>query len=298
MKNLSIALLVIFICLGCTEISPIVNFGNTSSTDTTYILNTVPTPEPHNVLIEEFTGQSCPNCPAAHETVKGFVGSNPGRVNVIALYKYNFPQTKPPKGAVYDLRDSAASIIADKIYTSVGFMPSAGIDRIPAAGSLLLPTTLWAASFNTALSGATAINLKVTGIWDSTLNQATVVAITTYTKSTTFKQNLTIVVVEDSIIDKQEYPSSDPNFPLGVNDKYIFTSVLRDIVTASPLGDPILPNIPVKEPGRVCQMVYTYKPKTKVPAVVPKRCRIIAFVSNSEVNDGQVVQSAQVKLVP
>lgn len=297
-KSLAVIVICAVLFESCKEKSPLISFGSPLSVDTTFIISPVPSAEAHNVLIEEFTGQSCPNCPSAHETVKGIVAAHPGRVNVIALYKYNFPQTKPPTGSKYDLRDTAATEIADKVYSSVGYMPSAGIDRIRSGGSILLTTALWASVFSSALATENAVNLKITSTWDTSLQQATIVAVITYTKAVSSLQNLSIAIVEDGMVDKQDYPANDPNFPSGVDDNYVFTNVLRGVITSSPWGDPILPNITAKEAGRVSQRVYKYKPKVKSPAIVPARCRIIAFVNNVNGTDIQVMQSVQTKLVP
>jgi thiol-disulfide isomerase/thioredoxin len=297
-KSLAAIALGLITLVGCKEKAPLINFGAPLSTDTSYVITPVPAADPHSVLIEEFTGQSCPNCPAAHETIKGLEAANPGRVNVIAMYKYSFPQTIPPHGYKYDLRDSAATNVADKVYSSVGFMPSAGVDRIPSGGGILLTSSLWAGVFSSALAGDYGVNLKVSSSWDSSSQQATIVALITYTKAVSIPQNLSIAIVEDGMVDKQEYPAGDPNFPSGVNEAYKFTNVLRGVVTASPWGDPILQNMTTKEAGRVSQMVYTYKLKTKSPAIVPAKCRIVAFVSNVNGSDIKVVQSTQAKMVP
>ena len=54
--------------------------------DTTYITNIIPTPQPTNVLIEDFTGVKCANCPRAQLAAKNIVLANPKRVFVIGIH--------------------------------------------------------------------------------------------------------------------------------------------------------------------------------------------------------------------
>jgi hypothetical protein len=94
------------------------------------------------------------------------------------------------------------------------------------------------------------------------------------------------------MVDKQE-------FPLETKDGYMFTNVLRAMITPVPMGTPLqVGTSNTKEAGRVFVRNYTYTPKTLTPAIVSRHCRVIAYVSNSNGTDYRVHQSAQCRLVP
>ena len=96
----------------------------------TYLGPDTVTARPHNVLVEEFTGQSCDRCPTAETILNGILSQsvNAGRVNIVGLYAFGGPQNLPPSGALYDFRDSISNQIGFNIFQA-NSMPTAGIDR-------------------------------------------------------------------------------------------------------------------------------------------------------------------------
>ena len=74
---------------------------------------------------------------------------------------------------------------------------------------------------------------------------------------------------------------------------YHHQHVLRDILT-SPVGIAILSDLPTKVAGQVYERTFVYN----VPPTVlnPDNCRIIAFVSNNDGADKEIVQAAEVHL--
>jgi len=274
---------------GCKEKAPPINFSDAVNKDTAYLVSPVPAADPHNVLAEEFTGQTCPNCPAAHDELNALAAD--GRLNILGLYITGMSQTKPPTGALYDFRTAIATQISDNIYLGgpKSGIPCGGIDRVPVSSSLLLNALTWPDAINQRKTIVDSLNLSVVSSYKAADSTATITVMVTYVQQISTKQNLSIAIVEDSIIDKQEKPS-------GTDDAYLFTNVFRDMVTAAPYGDPILSTQAIKEPGRVNRKIYTYKVN---PTWKPKHCRVIAFVhySNSEANK-DVLQSVQTKLAP
>src|SRR5690348_14133339 len=75
----------------CKEVGPDINLhGNQNAlTDSTYVESPVQTPETKNVLIEEFTGVRCPNCPQGHVIIANIKAANPGRVVSVSLHPQN-----------------------------------------------------------------------------------------------------------------------------------------------------------------------------------------------------------------
>ena len=284
--------------IGCKENHNLVTLSSATSaaSDTTYVLPTgsIPAAQPHNILIEDFTGVSCSNCPAAHdEVLLPLLAANPGRINVMEMFVTDFPQTSPNVGETYGgFRDTVATTIENTIFGSLALMPIAGIDRLPdgpyGLNNVQITKGLWNTVATTRLATADSLNLTVTSTYSAATATATIVANVTYLQSVSTLQNLSIAVVEDSFTDLQEFPDSVA--------LYQYNGVFRSLVTAVPFGDPIYPTIPSKEPGRVCQFVYSYALN---PAWKPNHCRIIAFVTGSGAVAGQpVYQSCSVPLAP
>jgi len=297
MKKLMILTAVLgYVFSGCKEIGPPINLsssGGVSLGDTVYTVTPVPAMQPHNMLIEDFTGQSCTNCPPAHGLLEGYQATYPGRINVTCLYIYNFPQADPLNTSRYDFRDSAATTIGNIIYGGINQEPVAGIDRDPLDSALVGPTVLltssgqWSSLIPAQLNVFDSVNLTVSSSYNSTTDSAVITLTVTYTQTVTSAQNISVAIVEDSMVDIQDdFPTVDTN--------YVFTDVLREYVTYVPSGDPILATMATKVPGTT--LVRKYKAGLK-SSWVPAHCRIIAYV-NSAIAPYSVWQSAECAFAP
>ena len=286
---------------GCKEVPPdIILTVAAASVDTTYMKVPPASTDPHNVLVEEFTGQSCANCPAGHAILDNAAASNPGRVNIIGLFEHDGSTvTTPPGGAAYDFTSLVALAIGNSaVYNSVPGLPNGGIDRVPYLGfpGNLIPDADWSGDIAGRLNTVDSLNMTISSAYTSSTGVATITATVIYTQTMSTKQSLGIVVVADSIIDFQEEP-------LGKTDSfYLFNSVFVGMVTAVPCGDPLIDSISVKDPGRFVQLVYTYTVPTTFSSgmgvVNPAHCRVVAFVNSPGYGGSyQVLQSEQTKLM-
>ena len=201
------------------------------------------------------------------------------------MFGYYMPQTAPNAGQQYNgFRDSVVDRVMKGVYDNLSLIPTGGFDRTtdPSAGlglnGVQVKSFDWSNMLDGRLAYTDSINLNVASTYDSAKNVATIIAKVTYLQPFTTTQNLSIAILEDSLVDFQE-------FVAGVYT-YHFDGVFRDLVTAIPFGDQIFPNLPAKEPGRVCQKVYTYSPKSAWKA---KNCRVVAFVHSDGAAAGQHV---------
>lgn len=289
----------------CTEKSPnIIMTAAADKTDTTYVISTLPLAQPHNILVENFTGTTCSNCPSAHDILHTLETSNPGRLNIMSLYIKNFAQTEPPKmpgspvDAKYDFRSDIATDILKSVYTSIAAMPTAGMDRLPIGSAAtygseyLIGRDSWASVVATQTNVKDSINVDVVSTYTSSDSMAHITVTLTYMYNMNTMQSLSIAVVEDGFIDIQENAEA----PTGWDTAYHFDNILRGMVTAGSLGDAVLPAMASKEKGRVYKATYNYKVNA---AWKPENCRVIAFVHRSAAERGTLIyQSQQAKLKP
>jgi hypothetical protein len=290
---------------GCREKNVPVVFPRpiVAGTDSTYNLLSVaggvlPAPQPHNVLIEEFTGQGCSNCPFGHNTLDqlnstaGYIG----RMNVVSMYYYKvgFIEVIPPPGSTHDFRavpDSITTRISDLIYGGIGSIPIAGLDRTAGGGSLLFEATQWANVIGTQESVADSLNMDVASSFSS--NTATIKVTITYTRDVKTRQNISVFIVEDGIVDYQSYRGK----PNDIDSSYVFKDVFRAALSHDYLGDGFLDTMAVKPAGQVYWRKFTYTIDTT--KMNPANCRVIAFVNNrGDGGDYRVAQSVQCPLKP
>ena len=287
---------IFFLLASCKEHDTPLDFSPPNYTDTTYVLAAAPAADAHNVLVEEFSGQTCANCPGGHDILETLASS--GNVNIISMYLFGPPQAVPLASAVYDLRDSSATSIGTQIYGGVGNLPGAGIDRTPISGNLQTDKTIWPSAVANQKMVTDSVNLTVSSSFSAATGKATINVTTTYLTATTSSQRLSIVLTEDSMVDIQEEPPFTPAYPSGYDSFYVFTNVFRGMATNIPYGDVILSTAAAKVAGQVDYRVYTYTLPTKTPAIVPAHCHIVAFLTANNGSDIHVLQSAQCKLTP
>lgn len=271
---------------GCKETAPFIALGKVNFYDSTYTLTKIPPADKHNVLMEEFTGATCTNCPAAHKTLEALEKSHEGRLNVVGLYLYNINQTTPPKGAAYDFRDSTATSMSTALYNAITSLPNGGVDRVKQNSVRLIAQGNWSSTIADRLNMPTPVNMQIKSNFTGSSSKITVSL--TYTTAVPDGHKLSVMIVEDSIVDKQDFPAFDPNFPSGVDDAYVFTNVFRQLVSTPPFGDAI-PG--TKGPGFTVVRTYVYDARKDIK---PEHCRAIAFITSEA--DQTVVQSVQTSL--
>ncbi len=187
-----------------------------------------------NVLIEEFTGRNCPNCPAGHIISNGITHDNPDRAWSIGIHSGYFAVTTYP-----NFNTDISAIFTDPyddVSGGLGY-PAAVINR---STEQALGRGQWEAEANTQLQQTAECNVDGHVVINPITRTATITAEVYYTANSAETTNyLTIVMIQDSIAGQQAYAHTNPAQDLG-DDMYCHMHVLRDVVTSS-WGDEITP---------------------------------------------------------
>ncbi len=294
-----IAPVVMLFFAACKEEPPYINYTPQYVTyETTYVdLANVPIAQAREVLIEDISGVRCPNCPEATYTINSLKRDYPGRVNAITIYpntaalnSLTLPVNKPSEGFVskYDLRtDIGAQILAT--LGTPNSLPNGYVDRKIYTGkpARFIDYTEWLGRLLEEKDSVTPVNIWLTNSYgaDGALNADLKL---TFTADLTGDYYITLALVQDSIIDVQEY--TDPNVGATYNAYYAHRHVLRSMFTSS-LGDKLNTPTLLLERGRVAIKRYSLLlgPEPNKPAWDKKHMEIVAFVHRG--SDGVVVQS-------
>ena len=292
MKRLFLLPLGLVLFASCKEVGPYIDFG-AKAADTSYMAP-VETPQQRVVLIEEFTGVTCPTCPPGHVVLKKMDEDNPGRLAIMGIQLIGNAQTRPydhdGKKTLNDNRTQDGTDLGNGIYGTTSSIPVAGFDRTPQNGVIRPVRTQWANFLPSRLIEPTKANIKLTSAYNSSSKQAIITVRVAYTSSVTNDQLLTVALLENEVVDAQELPAGGAE-PVDMN--YVHQHVLRDIITA-PTGDAMLSNLPTKSAGQVYERTIVYTLPTTV--LNPDNCRIVAFVATSDGTVKEVVQAAEVHL--
>jgi len=267
----------------CKEIGPDINLGGSqnSVSDTTYIESPVATPEIKNILIEDFTGVRCPNCPQAHVIIQSLKTQYPNRIVAVSLHPINTlgaPYVFSPQ----NFDNQKAQNLFDYL-GQIGFEPAGGIDRKLYTGesNVLVDKSTWNTHVGDELPLVPPVNITLTKMYDSTSRQLTITAELHYTTTDTTSNRLTIMLTESNIVNPQLNGSVIDTF-------YVHKDVLRDVITTTQ-GDALTAP---RQAGRVVRKTYK---TTLDTGWKPENMSIVAFV-HEYVNTKVVYQAKEISV--
>lgn len=250
----------------CKEVGPGIDFTPTDTglLDTTYIASSIETPQQKVVLLEEFTGVRCVNCPNAHEEVELISAQLGNKLAVLAIHTgfLAFPYEGDQ-----DLRISPDGKSLEELTGTAIGQPAGRIDRKLFAGETeesILNYQIWENYIAEQADSVPALNIKLSSVLDEITREVIVRVELHYTKSIEADNYLTVVIKEYNIIAKQLGNT-------GIDSNYIHKHVLRDVLTPY---NGILLNT-TKEPGRVIIKEF----KATLPSLWKLQdCEIVGFV--------------------
>jgi hypothetical protein len=267
-------LVLLFLTLSCTEIPPVINpLGQSEQpVDSTA----------RKVLIEEFTGVRCVNCPAGTAEVLRLQEQYQGQVIAVALHAGSFAQPYPDSRLDFRIPETASLLTYLK--SPLGY-PSAVVNRRLFDGErdLQLSKSLWPVFVEEEASRPAEVRLELLVQYDDADREVFVeVAMTALEEITVEPLKISVMLVEDRVADVQLTPE-------GKQSDYVHRHNLRDMLTAFN-GNGINGGLPLAETTNR-NYFYTLSPEWRA-----EECAIIAFVHlDGEVKD--VLQVEKRKLI-
>ena len=263
----------------CKEVGPEINL---TETDYVTYIETPEAPQDKIVLIEDFTGAACPNCPDGHIAITDALTVNPGKAIAIAEYNY-----------FADPLYIEQNFLTDEALNMNGYLgpvtgwPAIFIDRKDFGGDDYLAELPENVGTFTAdqTAASTPVNLYIENIYDAASRLLTVRVKIKYTSAVTTVNHLSISLTESAIIAAQ----IDDNVGGEVED-YIHNHVLRKMLTYY-TGD-ALPEENIA--GRVYEFEYTY---TIPESWNADNMNVVAFVHNYETDNKEVLQAVEGEVV-
>ena len=239
-------------------------------------------PQNKKVVLEEYTGIHCVNCPGGHLIAKQIYDNNPGDAFIIAIHTGSFAS---PSLLEPDFRiDPIGSTLANTF--GVSFNPSATINRHLFSGnnSLSMSPSNWATTSAQISTESSPVNVGVQAIVDST-NTLFVDVEVYYTGSQTVTSNkLNVAVVQNNVEGPQSGMSANPSAVLP-NGNYNHQHMLRHLMTGQ-WGA----TISTITQGSLYTNQFTWSLPADINGVAldPMNLSVIAFISedNDEILSG------------
>ena len=288
---------------GCKEVGPVVPWGNNGTfTSTTYIENPAQQPQPKVALIEEYTGVSCPNCPAGHVILDNLITSTNNRVIGVSYHVGHqmFNQDGNPPGWVQNLTSTDAQTIVN-YFTNPSQGPIGAVDRIlhndPSTflgASIWDYDANWGGYVNTELADTAPVNIYLSSVYNTTgsTRQINIGVSLHYTMAQSDTDKLSVFLTEDSIVTAQLLQGSSGNLD---DSFYVHNHIMRAAVT-NPLGNII--TVPSYVAGRVDSLAFTYVIPAADSVWNPAHMNVVAFVHKYLNGRSDILQAKTIKVIP
>lgn len=200
------------------------------------------TPQNRNVVIEEFTGINCPNCPDGHVVANNIVNAYPDRVWAVNIHAGSYAPMYYPN---FNTTDGTAIYYG---FNVTGF-PQAVVNRSTDYG---LGRTDWATHTNQQMGQIAECNVGGQVVINTEARTATITVEVYYVSNSASSTNyLNVIMLEDDIIGPQANGHTNPS--QYINGQYHHNHVFRDAVTST-WGDAISPTTA----GSLISKTYTY----------------------------------------
>ena len=254
------------------------------------------------VLIEDFTGHKCSNCPRAAFTIHNFMEVTfPKQVIAVAIH---------PKGAGGFTTTDAAhpedfrTPVGDKYDVDFGIsangLPNGMINRRKNPAGYVIGDSKWKDTVSAILKKAPDAFLKITNTYDTASRKLTCDVKCSFLNTLPGTYNLVVLLTQDSIKAPQDYSGSggDPAWHNPTEPNYQHMHVLRACIsdgTGSVSGTGV--SIGSFTKGSSVTKSFPFDlPKIYVNIPVDaKHCNVVAFICNAVTNE--VVQANEAKLM-
>lgn len=179
------------------------------------------------VLIEEFTGVRCVNCPQGTDEILNLQGLYGENVLAVAIHAGFFAQKYPD--SKFDFKTEKGQQIESWLGAPIGY-PSAVINRRKFVGeqNFQLPRQSWAGHIANELKKDPAVSINIETTFDPFSRNLSVKVFVVAEENISGESRITIMLTEDNIIDPQANVAESSGRTTAYNHKH----VLRDILTS------------------------------------------------------------------
>lgn len=234
------------------------------------------------ILVEEYTGHKCPNCPAGATALHNMENTYGEKIIVIAIHAGNFAVTDNGNYSL-DLRTNVGNQLNDDLQP-LGY-PAATFNRKTIGGQKVhyVPSA-WETVFNQA-DTAPVLDMQMIINYNEAEGFACIHVQTEFLTDITEALKIAVYITEDSITGYQTFPA-----PVNEVPDYVFMHVLRGAVNG--IAGTTLNTGAVNAGTKI---ISGFKQPVN-PAWKIQHCHAIAFVY--KVSNGEILQSVKGKIKP
>jgi hypothetical protein len=179
------------------------------------------------VLVEDYTGHKCGNCPRASRALYDLKAIYGDRLVIMAVHAGGFATVFPPSAPyyTYDFRTPEGTELDTDFGISAAGNPNGLVNRRQVNGNYILSSTSWASEIGNVLNDATPVPVKITieNSFDAGTKVLQTEVKTEMLSTLQGSYKLSVFMVEDSIVNWQkDYDASPEDIEF-----YVHREVLR-----------------------------------------------------------------------
>ena len=243
------------------------------------------------ILLEDFTGHECGNCPYGGLEAIKLDSIYKGRVIVVDTHCSFFADTNKNGKFSYNFKTAVGDELDQYFNIETAGLPKGMVNRQAKDGDYsifsnrLLNYTAWSSSIAMELNKTAAVNLSLSKNYDTLSRNLNLEVEIEYLEKGNINQQLVVYLVEDSIINWQKWYG---HIPEDVPD-FAHRHVLRKSLNGT-WGDRLSGS--VKSAGQIISKTFSTTISSKYKH---KKCYIVAFVQNNLTKE--ILQVEEIKLI-
>jgi hypothetical protein len=243
------------------------------------------------ILLEDFTGHECGNCPYGGLEAIKLDSIYKGRVIVVDTHCSFFADTNKNGKFSYNFKTAVGDELDQFFNIETAGLPKGMVNRQAKDGDYsifsnrLLNYTAWSSSIAMELNKTAAVNLSLSKNYDTLSRNLNLEVEIEYLEKGNINQQLVVYLVEDSIINWQKWYG---HIPEDVPD-FAHRHVLRKSLNGT-WGDRLSGS--VKSAGQIISKTFSTTISSKYKH---KKCYIVAFVQNNLTKE--ILQVEEIKLI-
>ncbi len=234
------------------------------------------------VLIEEFTGVQCVNCPDGSSEIQNLIALHGERLIAVSIHAGFF--SKPLDESTTDFRTADGDALSDLFGEAQSF-PSAIIDRKDFGGSggdIHVSKASWAGHIQSELDEKPQMNIAIESNYSEVDRKLAVAVNVAPLEDSSDPWFLTVMLVENDVINAQLLPT-------GVKTDYVHKHVFRRLLSSPTTGVSLGESFVT---GQKVEKTFSITVDENWKA---NDCHIIAFVHQFGL-DNNVLQAEEVKM--
>ena len=239
------------------------------------------------VLLEDFTGHKCVNCPLAAINAHNLSEELNHQLIIYSVHAGYYAEPDATGNYTADFRCETGNEIFNN-FVITGW-PAGTVNRVEYNGSVILGGGDWEDAVHTETQKENVINMTLKNYYDQQKNELTVLVASTFLNQLEGKFTLVVLIVEDHILSWQK--NNEPSIgPTPDWENYEQRNVLRDAISST-FGNYFTEDGTIVS-GETYETPFSYKLNEEW---VTENCNIISYIIHEET--GEVLQVAELGVI-